>query len=279
MTPEYITRTEKVFPSLTKGMKKVAEALLHDPYSFVIHPAKQIGSITGVSETMVIRFCKALGYDGFSQLQETLKQEMLKFDSPIPLDDYVPTPFTTNIRGDLDLIESNLQQLNTSELSSVVERIIKSERVIVVGYYQSNAFAYWLFFNLNYITGNAHLYRPETDARLLDLTPPNSCVIVFSFYRYAMDTIRFVKEAKNKGITVIVITDSHVSPVVQYADHIVLIRLGRASLLRKGPVTLSVINSILAEAANQIEEKGVTPASYKYFIKDGEEKNDHYDFD
>lgn len=281
MAPEYILRTKNAFPSLTKGMKKVADALIAEPITFAIHPAKKIGSIIGVSETMIIRFCRSVGYEGFSQLQEEIRKDMMEFN-PDPFQepmDQDSNPFVKSVKDDIGIIQANLQNLDKDVLPSIVKNIIHSERVIVVGYYQSHAFAYWLFFNLNYITGNAYLYRPEIDARLLDVTPQNSCVIVFSFYRYAMDTIRFVKEAKEKGLTVIAITDSPVSPIIKFSDHTVLINLSNASLLRKGPVTLAITNSIMTEVVNQVEQAELTGATYKYFIKDGERKNDDYNFD
>ncbi|MFC7364255.1 MULTISPECIES: MurR/RpiR family transcriptional regulator [Bhargavaea] len=281
MPPKYVSETEIAFPSLSKGLKKVAESLLHDPITFAIHPAKKIGKIIGVSETMIIRFCRSIGYEGFSQLQEEVRKEMMHFNQgPISeTSHYEKNPYIQNVEEDIKILRNNLQYLEPDSLSSIAELMTQSERVIVVGYYQSQAFAYWLYFNLNYITGNAYLYRPEIDARLLDITPKNSCVVVFSFYRYAMDTIRFAEEARKKGITVIVITDSRVSPAIEFADHVVLINLSDASLLRKGPVTLSIVNSVLTEVVKQVNQSDIPPSMFKYFIKDGERKNDDYDFD
>ncbi|MCW1929273.1 MurR/RpiR family transcriptional regulator [Bhargavaea beijingensis] len=282
MTPKYVTETELVFSDLSKGLKKVAECLLHDPITFAIHPAKKIGKIIGVSETMIIRFCRSIGYEGFSQLQEEVRKEMMHFHQGAPLPETEPyemNPFAQNVKDDIHILQSNLENMDPDSLSSIAAMMSQSERVIVVGYYQSQAFAYWLFFNLNYITGNAYLYRPDIDARLLDITPKNSCVVVFSFYRYAMDTIRFAEEAKKKGLSVILITDSRVSPAIEFADHVISINLSDASLLRKGPVILSIVNSVLTEIVKQVDQSDIPASMFKYFIKDGERKNDDYDFD
>src|SRR5699024_6378661 len=109
--------------------------------------------------------------------------------------------------SDIQAIKKNMDIIEFSKLDDIVEVIIKSKQVVVAGYYHSFTFAHWLSFNLNYITENATLYRPETDSTLLKILPKDSCLIVFSFYRYALDTIRLAQEAKEKGITIITITD------------------------------------------------------------------------
>ncbi|MEC5423349.1 MurR/RpiR family transcriptional regulator [Virgibacillus sp. C22-A2] len=270
MIPNYITKTEQSFSHLTKGLKKVAKYLINDPIIFAIHPAKKIGSIIGVSETMVIRFCNSIDYNGFSELQDDVRKHMLslKETSNYKTIDDVSNKFVENIEDDTHLLESNLQNIDVTTFQSIVDSIISSEKVVIAGYYQSFSFAYWLFFNLNYILENAYLYRPEVDGRLLDTMPKKSCLIVFSFYRYSLDSIKIAEETKKRGIKVIAITDSRVSPIVEFADSTVQLNLINESILKKGPITLSIINSILHEVVRQLDKTGIKPTTYKYFIND-----------
>ncbi|MEX3712219.1 SIS domain-containing protein [Cytobacillus horneckiae] len=174
------------------------------------------------------------------------------------------------IKEDIKLLTKNAKKINIENAQEVVDTIINSEKIIISGYYQSYSFAHWLFFNLNYILGNTSLYRPEIDARVLEFLPKKSSVILFSFYRYALDTIRLAKDAKMKGIKIIAITDSRVSPIVEYADHIILVSLENASIFRKGPVTLSIINSLLYEIIRRIDGVEEISPTFKYFIKENQ---------
>src|SRR5699024_4024685 len=137
----------------------------------------------------------------------------------------------------------------------LVDTMIDSERLMIAGYYRSFTFAHWLYFNLNYVLGNATLYQSETDAGLLDLLPEKSCIVIFSFFRYALDTLRLAEEAKNKNIKVIAVTDSRVSPITEYADIILPINSKNSNLFSKGPITLSIINAILNEIIQKTGEK------------------------
>ncbi|MYL40415.1 MurR/RpiR family transcriptional regulator [Virgibacillus salexigens] len=271
MTADFIQKTEANFSKLTKGLKVVADALLSDPMIFAIHPAKKVGDILGVSETMVIRFCHSIEYNGYTSLQKEVRQHLLELSQTSNHDMKIEANyFAESVQKDIKMIENNLEKLSIHDMEKIVETIIDCEKIVVAGYHHSFTFAHWLYFNLNYIVGNADLYRPETDAGLLDLLPNKACIIVFSFYRYAIDTIRLAEEAKAKGITVITITDSRVSPVVEFADICISLSINQHTLFSKGPVTLAVINAILFELVERVENRGKIQSTYKYFIKDGE---------
>ncbi|MGJ9457948.1 MurR/RpiR family transcriptional regulator [Oceanobacillus sp. CF4.6] len=271
----YMKKTREMLPTLTKGLKKVANHIISDPMIFAIHPAKKVGEIIGVSETMIIRFCNQIGYNGFSELQKEVRTHLLNLNQPSSEDaetESTENPYISSMRDDISNIKMNMEKMDVKAVDEAVEKIINAEKIIVAGYYHSFTFAHWFSYNLNYILGNATLYRPENDAGLLDLLPKKSCIVIFSFFRYALDTIRLAEEAKKKGINVIVITDSWASPITDHADTVISLTIhDTKTLLNKGPLTMSFINSMLFEIINRTEDRGKIQPTYKYFIKDGEE--------
>ena len=270
MIPYYVHQTKKEFPTLTKGLKKVADALLRDPSMFASLPAKKIGEAIGVSETMVIRFSLSIGYDSFSSFQKDVRSHLLTADSSITEEPKGESAnsFVDHLKKDILLLNKNINALETQKFEATVETILNSDRIVIAGYYQSYTFAHWLFFNLNYTLGNASLYRPETDALVFDFLPKKSCVIVFSFSRYALDTIRLAQEAKKKGIQVIAFTDSRIAPIIEFADIVILVEVGNASLFDKGPATLSIINAILSEVLKRADKALTTSDKFKYFLQE-----------
>lgn len=270
MVPAYMKKTEQILPEMSKGLKKVAHFFMNDPVPFAIYPAKKIGEIIGVSETMVIRFCNAIGYD-FSLLQEEIRQDLLKINQKS-----LELFFERNSKNgqqfdsmqrDIVLLEKNAQRLNCDEIKRAADIILHSEKNIIIGYYQSFAFAHWLYFNLNYVHKNTVLYRPESDANLLDSAPEKTCLIVFSFYRYALEPIKIAKKAKEKGFRVIAITDSSVAPITNHADISIVIYLGNSfSFFQIGPIALSVTNVILDEVAKNTPDIKKKDELFNYFI-------------
>lgn len=275
MNREYVERTKQKLPEMTKGLKKVGRYLLTEPIVFAIHPAKKVGSMIDVSETMVIRFCHYIGYRGYSELQKEVRHHLMNLENIKDKESILTKEnnFKHFIEEDVKNLKQMKNIIDVDVLNNVVEKILESEKVVVAGYYHSFSFAHWFSFNLNYILGNASLFRPESDAGVLELMPKNSCIIIFSFFRYAVDTIRLAEEAKKKGIPVIVITDSWASPAAEYADYVLSIYSSENSnvLLQKGPTTMSIMNSILSELIDRVQDRGKILPTFKYYIKDGED--------
>jgi len=274
MEPIYIKKTKENFSSMTKGLKKVGDCLLSNPMIFAIHSAKKVGQIIGVSETTVLRFCSTIGYQGYNILQKDVRKYLLDLNQR-PIEgfeaDAETNRYTDSMKVDINNLKKNIEDLDIKQMDKIVETIISSEKITVAGYYQSFTYAHWLYFNLNYVIGNVSLYRPENDAGILDFLPEKSCVVIISFYRYAVDTIRLAEEAKKKNIKVIAITDSRVSPVVEFADIVLSINNTNKTLIDKAPVTISLINALLFEIIQRVKERGKIKYTYKYLIKEGEE--------
>jgi DNA-binding MurR/RpiR family transcriptional regulator len=273
MESKYIQITKDALPSLTKGLKKVGEYLLTDPMVFATHPAKKVGEVIGVSETMVIRFCHQIGYAGYTALQQEVRQTLLNINSKES--ETTPTDsskrFLHRMADDITQLERNIEHIDEDAMEEAIELLITSERVIVAGYYQSFSFAHWLAYTLNIVKGNTFLYRAESDAGLLMYNSKQTAIVIFSFFRYAMDTIRLAEEAKKEGIPIILITDSWTSPATEYADIVIPLLIDKSNpFLNKGPVIMSFLHSMLGEIINRMENRGKVQETYKYFIKDGE---------
>ncbi|MGX4668610.1 SIS domain-containing protein [Cerasibacillus sp. JNUCC 74] len=52
--------------------------------------------------------------------------------------------------------------------------------------------------------------------------PSKKKCIIFSYYRYTLDTIRLAAEAKKKGIKVIAFTDFRIALIIDFADVVIL---------------------------------------------------------
>ncbi|MBS4192686.1 MurR/RpiR family transcriptional regulator [Bacillus sp. FJAT-49705] len=263
----YIEKTKNRYDSLTKGLKKVGESLLSNPVLFATHPAKKVASLIDVSETMVIRFCKAIGYNGFSELQKDVQYRLLTIQpagkeySPLTSDS-----FENVMSIDEGTINHVAKNIDWDIARKIVDQIVAARSVKIVGYYQSFAYAHWFAYLLNNLLDNTALYRPETDVGITKKGYEHS-VVIFSYYRYALESIRLAKEAKLNENNVIVITDSQISPIVEYGDLVLTINTSQKSLLEKGPVTFSVLNALLLHIAQKVEKLDFVNPTNKYYIQ------------
>ena len=61
----------------SKGQKRIAQYILDNYDKAAFMTAARLGSISQVSESTVVRFAAALGYEGYPQLQKAL-QELIR---------------------------------------------------------------------------------------------------------------------------------------------------------------------------------------------------------
>ncbi|MGN7397879.1 MurR/RpiR family transcriptional regulator [Peribacillus frigoritolerans] len=263
----YYNRTKESYPHLTKGLKRIAEALLANPIMFATYSAKKNAETLDVSETMVVRFCKAIGYHGYREFQLDVQHSLLslKLDSD-ELFKKKENSFESIMNVDAQNILQASSNIDWNIVEQIVEALIKAKEINVVGYYHSFSYAHWFSFILNSLLTNTSLYRPETDIGIIKKGKEH-CVVIFSFYRYAIDSIRVAEEAKENGNTVIIITDSMLSPICHLGDYVLSIQIAQKSMLEKSPVTFSLLNSILLHLAKRMEKVELVNPINKYYIK------------
>jgi len=263
----YYERTKESYSHLTKGLKKIAEALMTNPIMFATYSANKIAVSLDVSETMVIRFCKAIGYHGYRELQLEVQESLhsLKLNSNEFLGDKDHS-FESIMKVDAENILQATSNIDWKIAEQIVEALLSAKEIKVVGYNQSFSYANWFSYTLDGLLNNTSLFRPDTDTGI-KYKGKEYCVVIFSYYRYALESIRIAEKAKENGTTVIIITDSMLSPISHLGDYVLSIQIAQKSLLEKGPVTFSLLNSILLHIAQKIDKLEVVNPINKYYIK------------
>ena len=69
---ELLQKINDGYPKFSKGQKKLAEFIREDYDKAAFLTAAKMGEEVGVSESTVVRFAMALGYDGYPGFQKAL---------------------------------------------------------------------------------------------------------------------------------------------------------------------------------------------------------------
>ncbi len=216
------------FGSLSAGQKKVAEYLIEQLEEAAFSTASQIGRKVDMSETTVIRLSYALGFNGFSEMQEAIQKQIRKQNNlPYPADslveavdvDHELAHFSQVVEKDIHIMRQNLHQLHVNDVWKAVDACIKADKILVVGYRLSYAAAYWFSFMLSTLRENVELCPPHADVyeKVCNLTD-QSVMFVISFPRYAKEAIHLAECAKKQGTTLLSVTDRKLSPVGRLSD-------------------------------------------------------------
>ena len=67
---EILEKISKIAPSLPRAQKTIAEALMENPEAIERMTLAEISRESGTSEASIIRFCRELGFSGYTALNE-----------------------------------------------------------------------------------------------------------------------------------------------------------------------------------------------------------------
>lgn len=77
MTKSLLAKIDRLYPTLSKGHKRIASFIQEHYDKAAFMTASRLGDTVGVSESTVVRFATELGFEGYPELQKAL-QEMIR---------------------------------------------------------------------------------------------------------------------------------------------------------------------------------------------------------
>lgn len=264
MAMDIAQRIRSSYTKLSKGQKKIATAVLMDYDKIAYLTAGRLGHRVGVSEATVVRFAAELGYDGYGEFQHAM-QELVR--TRLTLNQRIDITKERMLRGDIienvmaqdmNKIKHTFEHLDRNAFFGAADAILGAKKMYVLGARSSDALAQLLSYNLSLIYDNVHHVRPMSNAEIFEqmfTIGEGDVLIAFSFPRYSSKMVSAVKYAKDKGATVIVFTDSNISPIADHADHLLLAQGDMASFMDSFVAPISIINALIIHITHKRERE------------------------
>lgn len=253
---------------LTKSNRLIAEYCLNNPSSVAFQSAAELAACIGVSDVSIIRFARALGYEGFTDLkrawQEELSQHIAANPSTVnPVPKFLSRKYYHQEHANFNfiyatetycqLLHDSLSAISPDLIASVAERLCQSRRKYVVGIRTRCTAATAMTMLLRMVLPDVTPIVGEdylSYLQMLDFTS-DDCVVFITFGRFSNFEQTLLQQVKDHGSSLIVITDKRTSKAAQSAD-ILLYCAGDINL----PFYSSVGTVALAECiANAVSEQ------------------------
>ena len=264
MATDISQRIEKHYHKFSKGQKKIASAILNEYDKTAFMTAAKLGKQVGVSESTVVRFATAIGYDSYSEMQ-TAVEELVRIKSTpnqrieITKQQLGGKDVIENVmEADIHKIRYTLEKLDRDAFSNAVSSILNAKNVYIMGARSAEPVAKILYYNLSLIFDNIRFVTPTNTAEVFEQMfsiSKGDVLIGFSFPRYSSRMVNAVKFAKSKNATVIGFTDSRSSPIAEFADYLLTARSDMASYMDSLVAPISIINSIIVEITRRRERE------------------------
>ena len=248
---------EKKRLDLTPKGNLLADFVVSNPGKVVFMTTKEYSKACHVSEATVVRFVGQLGYDGYSNfiqaLRDLLDTELNLIDRLDLADIKGPGAdrFQRVVFEEIDNLKQLLESMDLKKIDSVVERLHSSPSIIVIGSRLSFTLAYYFGWSLTKIKSNIQILKGSDSTTLDTLTfaPEHSLVIIIATTRYPNELIRIGKFVQRLNHRLIVLTDSSTCPLIQFADESLVAPLRNIPFIGSPTAIGCLINFIIQELA------------------------------
>ena len=259
---DLLVRLNKNYKTLSKGQKQLAAYITENYDRAAFITASKMGRIVGVSESTVVRFAYALGYDGYPELQKSLQElirNKLTSVQRIQLTgDLQPNDVLRSVlKSDVSNIRATIDSIDNASFNAAINALLEAKKVYIVGLMSAAPLAQFLAYYLGFVMDNVVMVSGAMGNIYEDLFRISSedVCIGISFPRYSKRTIDALDFARGKEATIIAITDSVSSPIAEKAEHALIARSDMAGFADSLVAPLSLINAIIVACSLRRREQ------------------------
>jgi len=219
------------YPALSRQLQKIARFVLEYPEDMALETVAVIAKRAAVQPSSMIRFAQALGFDGFSDMQQVFRTVLVSRSGNYR--DRIET-LRRQSEGDgadpgavlADSVEESIHALqllgehtSTEDLDRAIGLLADANDIYVLAERRAFPVAFYLTYAISRLERPVHLMDGvggmlNQQAKNIK---PNDALIVVSFPPYSPTVVELLTEQSQRGITTVSITDSAISPVAMEA--------------------------------------------------------------
>lgn len=235
---------------LTPAQRRLARYVVECGTEVAFLSSTSLAEEVGVSQPSVTRFAAALGFSGYAELQDAIREIVLA-DGGVDLD-LSQNKMQLAIgrsRQDLLALQDRLTDLET--ITNAALRLSSSAALAVYGSRASEPLVRYFLYFARKIHPNVRAVNPLTSVALDELAQAKSdglttllAIVVPRYPREALEVLAFAREL---GLSVILITDSATAAPAEHAD-LVLAAPVNPELVFDAPIASMQLVACLLEA-------------------------------
>ncbi len=267
MKNELMQKLDDGYKRFSKGQKKLADFIRDDYDKAAFLTAARMGEEVGVSESTVVRFAMALGYEGYPEFQKALGELVRTKLNSIQRMEVTygrisqGEILSTVLQSDIEKIKLTMNAIDHEAFEMAVDTILNADKIYVVGIRSCAPLASFLSFYLNLICENVVAVHTNSSSEIFEqLIRINrkDVIIGISFPRYSMRTLKALEFASNRKAKVITLTDSVHSPMTLYSSCNLIARSDMASIVDSLVAPLSVVNALVVALCMKKQKEVIT---------------------
>ncbi|MCI8698351.1 MAG: MurR/RpiR family transcriptional regulator [Oscillospiraceae bacterium] len=239
---DVFTRINREYYQLTGAERKIADHIMHQRHDCQYMSISELAEEANVAEATVSRFCRRLGYKGYSAFKLAVAGAAAGTTPVNPLygeidaEDDVSEMCRKLYAVNVESITQTMDMLDPASVSAAAELLIGAERVLCMGLGGSMVLALEAAHLFSTALPNFYAVADSHfQAIRCSMLTPRDVVLYYSYSGSSKDQVDVMKIARERGAKTILITRFPKSPGAACAD-VVLECGSRESPLQMGSV-------------------------------------------
>ncbi|MBB4004549.1 MurR/RpiR family transcriptional regulator [Aurantimonas endophytica] len=242
-------RLQEVTGTLPKRLAQCAEYLAGHSDRIALSTVGELAKAAGVQPSAMMRFCQIMGFSGFSQMQRLFREGYAQVwpdygtrlrnlgeagsESPAALlAEFIETSQLS--------LERLARTFESEALDRAVDALAGARTIHVVGLRRAFAVAAYLDYVFDKMAVPAILHDGLGRLDRRHALMPDDALIAVSFAPYSAETVELAEHAQQRGLPVVAITDTVLSPLNGIGAHVLTVTEADFGAFRGLSATLSL---------------------------------------
>jgi len=259
--------------SMSKTYQSIAVYLTQNPNDVAIKSVNSIGESCGIHASSFVRFAQSLGFKGFKELQEVFQRRLstaapgfearikaLESELIAGADGGRKSLLRDLVFRDIASLQELLVDVTDACLENAVTLMVQAKTVYLIGQLRSAPVVELMRYVLTMLGKRTVLLDASGGlaTHMAKVMEPDDLLIAVSFRFYARETVNVVEDAANRGIPILAITDSTLSPLAKGAHALFTVPEHEYIFSRSLAAPMCLAQALLVSLAARLQ-KDVTP--------------------
>ena len=220
---ELMVKLRFLIPTLPRAEKAVAQALLEKPELICLMTLAELARETDSSDASIIRFCRKMGYSGFSEMKQAfanaLNDSSIMTVEEIHKEDSVLDNLQKVYKSNMQTLTDTILLADKEAYEEAVQVLLKAKSIHFFGAGDSAAVCQLFYFKFGRlgIPGSA---QQDPVMQLMEASNlgPGDVAVIISYEGKSHTVLNAAKVADERGATIICITKMSKSPLLRLSD-------------------------------------------------------------
>lgn len=238
---DVFTRINREYYQLTSAERKIADHIMLQRQDCQFMSISELAEAAGTAEATVSRFCRRLGYKGYSAFRLAVAGaggETHPEPGPgeIPAEDAVTELCRRLCAADVDAVTQTMAMIDPAAITEAADRLLAAERVLCMGLGESMILAREAAHLLSTaLPGCFAVDDSHFQAVHASMLTGRDVVLYYSYSGSTRDLVEVLRLARDRGAGIILVTRFPNSPGAAWAD--VVLECGA----EEGPLQLGTV--------------------------------------